>query len=168
MLRKLLHDFLQRLLERRIKIGKSVTFPSLFAHIEYNAVTALTTRHLLKLDGFNPQMLRNDFQTSLEYVKNVRSKDQDVRYAALVVNYLPPAGSNVSMKIEKVEVVLVWVESDVIRDHRYDNYYIAAWGSDAPVDEIRGVISPEILPELSSHYYVELRLRPTELNLMIA
>jgi len=78
----------------RIKIGNAVTFPSLFAHIEYNAVTALTACHLLKLDEFVPEILTNGIQTSLEYIRRVHSKDQNVRYGALV-NYLPPAGSTV-------------------------------------------------------------------------
>lgn len=67
----------------------------------------------------------------------------------------------ISMKIDGFDVVLEWVESDLIWDHEYDNYYIASWGSDAPADEMRGAISPEIFPGLVSHYYVELRLRPT-------
>jgi len=81
--------------EGRIKIGEAVTFPSLFAHIEYNAVTVLTARHLLKLDEFEPEILRNGVKASLEYLRKVHSKDQNVRHAALVVNYLPPAGSTV-------------------------------------------------------------------------
>jgi UDPglucose--hexose-1-phosphate uridylyltransferase len=81
--------------EGRIKIGESVVFPSLFAHIEHNAVTALSMHHLLKLDEFDSEMLRNGIHASLEYVKNVYSKDRNVRYGALVVNYLPPAGSTV-------------------------------------------------------------------------
>jgi len=67
----------------------------------------------------------------------------------------------ISMKIEGAEVVLEWVKSDLVWDHQYDNHYIAAWGGDAPAEEIRGVISPEIFPGLASHYYVELRLHPT-------
>ncbi len=81
--------------EGRIKIGEAVTFPSLFAHIEYNAVTVLSAHHLLKLDEFEPEILRNGLQASLEYIRKVHSKDQNVRYVALVVNYLPPAGSTV-------------------------------------------------------------------------
>ena len=79
----------------RIKVGEAVTFPSLFTHIEHNAVTALTRSHLLKLDEFEPEIFENGIKASLEYVRRVYSRDKDVRYAALVVNYLPPAGSTV-------------------------------------------------------------------------
>ncbi len=49
----------------------------------------------MKLDEFVPEILTNGIQTSLEYIRRVHSKDQNVRYGALVVNYLPPAGSTV-------------------------------------------------------------------------
>jgi len=43
-----------------------------------------------------------------------------------------------------------------------DGYYIASWGGDAPNEEIRGAISPEVFG-LPDHYYVELRLDATVL-----
>ncbi|MGQ9587397.1 MAG: hypothetical protein ACUVT7_03320 [Thermoplasmata archaeon] len=52
---------------------------------------------------------------------------------------------------------LVKVEEDLIWDHRWDGYYIASWGGDAPENEIRGQISPAVFG-LPDHYYVELRL----------
>lgn len=81
--------------EGRIREGDAVTFPSLFAHIEYNAVTALTPNHLLKLDEFTPELLKNGIRASLKYINKVHSRNPDVKYAALVLNYLPPAGSTV-------------------------------------------------------------------------
>jgi len=67
--------------------------------------------------------------------------------------------STVNMIIEGHPLVLVWVEDDVVWDHAYDRHYIASWGSDAPREEIRGVIMPTIFPGLVETYYVELRLR---------
>ncbi len=52
---------------------------------------------------------------------------------------------------------LVKVEKDLIWGHKWDGYYIASWGGDAPENEIRGEISPSIFG-LPGHYYVELRL----------
>lgn len=78
-----------------IKRGEAVMFPSLFAHIEYNAVTALTKNHLLKLDEFKPEVFTNGISASLDYIRKVHAKDENVRYAALIFNYLPPAGSTV-------------------------------------------------------------------------
>ncbi|WP_455367640.1 hypothetical protein [[Eubacterium] cellulosolvens] len=81
--------------EGRIKLREAVTFPSLFAHMEYNAITVLTKTHLLGLDEFNPEILKNGISASLEYIKNIHTYDDKIKYAAFVVNYLPPAGSTV-------------------------------------------------------------------------
>jgi len=67
--------------------------------------------------------------------------------------------SKISMKIEGQLVVLIWQETETVWNHAYDRYYVASWGSDSPLEEIRGTISPLIFPGLVEHYYVELRLR---------
>jgi hypothetical protein len=63
------------------------------------------------------------------------------------------------MRIDGQPLTLVWVENDTIWSHTYDGYYTASWGGDAPPEEIRGNISPQIFPGLADHYYVELRLK---------
>ncbi len=65
----------------------------------------------------------------------------------------------ISCLVDGRRVVLVWVENDTVWDHEYDRHYIASWGGDAPPEEIKGQISPQIFPGLAEHYYVELRLR---------
>jgi len=57
---------------------------------------------------------------------------------------------------------LIKVDVDTIWNHEWDGYYIASWGGDAPDEEIRGEISPEIFG-LPDHYYIELRLDATVL-----
>lgn len=79
----------------RITRGEAVTFPSLFAHVEHIAVTVLTKTHLLALDQFNPGILKDGISASLEYIKDVYIYDDKVKYAAFIMNYLPPAGSTV-------------------------------------------------------------------------
>lgn len=64
----------------------------------------------------------------------------------------------VLMKIDNRPVELVLVKKDKIWNHQYDNNYIAAWGSDAPKNEIKGAISPTIFPGLVGFWYVELRI----------
>jgi len=56
-----------------------------------------------------------------------------------------------------VRIVAELVEDDTVWGGAWDGYYIAAWGGDAPAEELRGEISPVVfgLPE---HFYVELRL----------
>lgn len=78
-----------------IRVGETVTFPSLFAHAEYNAVTVLSSSHLLRPSEFKAQTLFEALKASSTYVRRVRLVDQEVKYAAVVVNYLPPAGSTV-------------------------------------------------------------------------
>jgi len=67
--------------------------------------------------------------------------------------------NKISMKIDGQPLTLVWVENDTVWSHTYDGYYIASWGGDAPPEEMRGNISPQIFPDLADHYYVELRLK---------
>jgi len=67
--------------------------------------------------------------------------------------------TRISFLADGRRIVLVWVENDTIWEHEYDRHYIASWGGDAPPEEVRGEISPQVFPGLSSHYYVELRLR---------
>jgi hypothetical protein len=64
----------------------------------------------------------------------------------------------ITMKIDDNPVELVFVESDEIWNHQYDNHYIASWGGFAPENEIKGIISPTIFPGLPDFWYVELRI----------
>ena len=58
---------------------------------------------------------------------------------------------------DNIIITLVKVDKDLVWDRTWDGYYIASWGGDAPDEEVRGEISPDIFG-LPSHYYVELRL----------
>jgi hypothetical protein len=66
--------------------------------------------------------------------------------------------NKVLMKIDNHPVELVLVKNDKIWNHQFDYNYIAAWGSDAPMNEIKGSISPDIFPGLVDFWYVELRI----------
>jgi hypothetical protein len=64
----------------------------------------------------------------------------------------------ITMNIDDNPVELVFVESDEIWNHQFDNNYIASWGGFAPENEIKGVISPTIFPGLPDFWYIELRI----------
>ena len=64
----------------------------------------------------------------------------------------------ITMNIDGNPVELIFVESDEIWNHQFDNHYIASWGGFAPENEIKGVISPTIFPGLPDFWYVELRI----------
>ena len=64
----------------------------------------------------------------------------------------------ITMNIDDDPVELVFVESDEIWNHQFDNNYIASWGGFAPENEIKGMISPTIFPGLPDFWYVEFRI----------
>jgi hypothetical protein len=66
--------------------------------------------------------------------------------------------NKITMNIDDNPVELIFLESDEIWNHQFDNHYIASWGGFAPDNEIKGVISPTIFPGLPDFWYVELRI----------
>jgi galactose-1-phosphate uridylyltransferase len=79
--------------EGGIRVGEARTFPSLFAHSEYNAVTVVTDKHYLRPNEFSSTILTNALTASTRYLRAVYEKDPQVRYGAVLMNCLPPAGS---------------------------------------------------------------------------
>ena len=66
--------------------------------------------------------------------------------------------NKITMNIDEYPVELIFVQSNVIWNHQFDNNYIASWGDFAPENEIKGMISPIIFPGLPDFWYVELRI----------
>lgn len=66
--------------------------------------------------------------------------------------------NKITMNLDNYPVELIFVNSDEIWNHQFDNNYIASWGGFAPQNEIKGVISPIIFPGLPDFWYVELRI----------
>jgi UDPglucose--hexose-1-phosphate uridylyltransferase len=79
--------------EGGIRVGEARTFPSLFAHSEYNAVTVVTDNHYLRPKEFTMRILADALTASTCYLSAVQAKDPKVRYGAVLMNCLPPAGS---------------------------------------------------------------------------
>jgi len=82
--------------EGRIKVGEAICFPSLFAHQDFNALVVPTQQHRIQLNEFSPQMLLDAFKACLTYFRRVCSASPAVRYAAIAMNFLPPAGSTIA------------------------------------------------------------------------
>jgi galactose-1-phosphate uridylyltransferase len=78
-----------------IRVGEARTFPSLFAHSEFNAVTVLTNSHYLRPKEFTSKILSDALDASTRYLRLVQEKNPEVRYGAVLTNCLPPAGSTV-------------------------------------------------------------------------
>ena len=64
----------------------------------------------------------------------------------------------VTMTLDGHQIELPWASNDTVWGHEFDGHYIASWGPSSPVQELRGVIAPEIFPGVPGSYYVELRL----------
>ena len=81
--------------EGNIQVGEARTFPSLFAHSEFNAVTVITNSHYLRPKDFTTRLLADALEASTRYLRVVHEKNPQARYGAVLMNCLPPAGSTV-------------------------------------------------------------------------
>ena len=82
--------------EGRFMVGEAVCFPSLFAHEDFNAIVVPTTRHRVQLNEFTAQMLFDGFKACITYFSKVLAAWPEAKYPALVMNFLPPAGSTIA------------------------------------------------------------------------
>jgi len=78
-----------------IQVGEARTFPSLFAHSEFNAVTVITDAHYLRPAELTAKLLGDALEASTRYLRVVHERDPNVNYGAVLMNCLPPAGSTV-------------------------------------------------------------------------
>ena len=82
--------------EGRIQVGDAICFPSLFAHEDFNAIVVPTKAHGLQLDQLNPSIFVDGLKACLEYFERVRSHKPEAKSAAIIMNFLPPAGSTIA------------------------------------------------------------------------
>jgi len=78
-----------------IQVGEARTFPSLFAHSEFNAVTVVANSHYLRPKELTEKILSDALEASTRYLRLVHEKNPEVRYGAVLMNCLSPAGSTV-------------------------------------------------------------------------
>lgn len=78
-----------------IQVGEARTFPSLFAHSEFNAVTVIANNHYLRPKELASKILSDALEASTRYLRFVHEKNPEVRYGAVLMNCLTPAGSTV-------------------------------------------------------------------------
>jgi UDPglucose--hexose-1-phosphate uridylyltransferase len=82
--------------EGRIQVGDAVCFPSLFAHEDFNAIIVPTRSHGPQLNELHSSMLVDAFKACLRYFDRVRSNSPEVKFATIIMNFLPPAGSTIA------------------------------------------------------------------------
>jgi len=80
--------------EGRLRKGEATIFPNLYAQKEYSAVTAISQRHYLGLNEFQPALLSDALKLSAFYLQQVYQKGK-AKYAEIGANYLYPAGGSI-------------------------------------------------------------------------
>jgi len=58
-----------------IRIGEARTFPSLFAHVEFNAVTVIAQSHYLRPTQLAPRLLADALDASTQYLRVVHERN---------------------------------------------------------------------------------------------
>lgn len=79
----------------RIKVGKCIAFPSLYAHSDFNAVVVLGPKHLTRLRELEADTLAEGFEAGLKALKAAYRANPEFAYSSLIMSYLPPAGSSI-------------------------------------------------------------------------
>jgi UDPglucose--hexose-1-phosphate uridylyltransferase len=79
----------------RIRQGQATVVPNAFPYSRYNAVVILSEDHFLSLDEFSPDILYEGFQAAVSYIRQIRQFDDQVAYASINWNYMPPAGGGI-------------------------------------------------------------------------
>jgi UDPglucose--hexose-1-phosphate uridylyltransferase len=87
---KFLMDFIP---EGRVTRGEATLFPNLFAHKQYSAIIAMTHKHYLRLNEFEPSLLVNGFKLADFYIRRAHEVG-GVEYAEIGGNYLYPSGAS--------------------------------------------------------------------------
>ncbi len=88
---KFTEDFIP---EGRLTRGEATLFPNLFAHKQHSAIIAMTKKHYLKLNEFDPEILWNAFKLADVYIRKAY-QSSGAPYAEIGGNYLYPSGASV-------------------------------------------------------------------------
>ena len=80
--------------EGRVRQGEATLFPNLFAHKKYSAIVAMTQKHYLKLNEFEPGLLFNGFKLAELYLRRAY-EESGIEHVEIGGNYLYPAGASI-------------------------------------------------------------------------
>ena len=79
----------------RLSLGEALVVPNLFPYDRYSAVTVLSDRDFVPLDGFSQELLVDAFGADMQYLKRVRETDGSAcRHYSINWNYMPLAGGS--------------------------------------------------------------------------
>ncbi|HNX24600.1 MAG TPA: hypothetical protein PKG60_11180 [Spirochaetota bacterium] len=81
--------------KERYRVGEAVCFPNAFPYDENGAVTVMTEKHLVLIDEFTPEIIKDAVSCCVEFLVDVKEKQPEAVYQSINWNYLPIAGSSI-------------------------------------------------------------------------
>jgi len=82
--------------KERIRCGSAVLFPNMFPYDTFSAVAIFSDAHFMPLGDFEPELLRDGFRASQEYLASVGATEPEAsRYCTINWNYMPLAGGTI-------------------------------------------------------------------------
>jgi UDPglucose--hexose-1-phosphate uridylyltransferase len=78
--------------EGRLKRNQALLTPNLFPYDIYSSVTIVSEEHVVPLEGFTPEMLKDAFSLGLQFLKRVRVMNPSLPFHIITWNYMPPSG----------------------------------------------------------------------------
>ena len=76
--------------------GEAVLFPNLFPVSQVHAVLRACASHYLPLHAFTPALLRDAFDVSFRFIREMVRVQPEVAYLTVNANYLAPAGASIA------------------------------------------------------------------------
>jgi galactose-1-phosphate uridylyltransferase len=81
--------------EGRIRRGKAVLFPNLFAYSRFSAVSVYGPElHYLPLGAMTPELVSDNLATQVAFARAAMASDPDARWVSINANHMLPSGSS--------------------------------------------------------------------------
>jgi len=81
--------------KERYRVGEAVCFPNAFPYDENGAVTVISGKHMVMIDDFTHDMIKNGILCCVEFLEDVKKMQPDAVFQSINWNYLPLAGSSI-------------------------------------------------------------------------
>jgi UDPglucose--hexose-1-phosphate uridylyltransferase len=76
----------------RLASGEALLVPNLFPYDVYSSVTIMTKEHVVPIEGFTAERLRDAFFLGLAFLKRVAGVEKSLSFHMMGWNYMPPSG----------------------------------------------------------------------------
>ena len=79
----------------KVRVGEACLFPNLLPLDRYTGVCVMSRRHFIPIHEFSAGIMKDAFQASLSFIKQIAEKDSSARFFNINWNYMSPAGSSI-------------------------------------------------------------------------